>query len=327
MVLLDDVSLGPQELRGVLSEIPQCGVVIGCTRPLLGRLGRSVPLTGLAADTALEVIRNNLRRDLTDRERNEAVGLCVAIDGGRCICGPSSRKIGSACPSATPMTTGHSCSAILRWDAARVIAEGIARQGPGSRNARAAASATLTIIVEGAAVTRANLALFPVAPPPSTPRAWRRAISRSAWATLAGLVVMAVALPSAIGASRSGRPSARPSGSPTTTYQPSTGAPGPGSTRPGGSATHPGGGGSGGGSSGGGNSGGGSRSGGGNSGGAAVSKAVTSKAVARTRRSCARVGERVAAEFYRPRMPACLRIHRCHPGIGRSGDGAVPVGS
>jgi hypothetical protein len=437
MVLLDDVSLGPQELRGVLAEIPQCGVIIGCTRPIVGRIGRSVPLTGLASDTALEVIRNNLGRDLTDRERSEAVRLCTAIDGAPlhlrqaaalvrtgqhtfaelaraaeddvfaldrlsldALTGPQRRALALLAFAAGALLPTDLVGAVTdiadTWevltslrrrglaeqqqdrfglpvchaddyrslllrhlalgDAARVIAEWIARQGPGSRDARAAASAALTIIgyaaeradwpavvrlveavepilelagrwdawgdaltyglaatrlvgdlaaqgqmehqlgvhayiagdvdrareywesalrlreragdVEGAAVTRANLALFPVAPPPHARRTWRLGISKSAWATVAGLVVLAVTIPTAIGASRSSPPLTDPSGSPTGTYRPGTGAPGPGSAGTG--NTPPGdgvsGGGSSGGRSGGGTSGGGT-SGGGTSGG------------------------------------------------------------
>jgi hypothetical protein len=81
LVLLDDVTLGPAQLREVLDALPGCAVVVGSDRPVLGRRGRSVTLTGLPIHEALEVLRRDLGRDLTGPERADAGRLCELVDG------------------------------------------------------------------------------------------------------------------------------------------------------------------------------------------------------------------------------------------------------
>jgi hypothetical protein len=81
LLLLDDVTLGPSQLRGILDVLPGCTIVLGSDRPLLGRRGRSIPLTGLPNDAALEVLRQDLGRDLTGPERTAAERLCELVDG------------------------------------------------------------------------------------------------------------------------------------------------------------------------------------------------------------------------------------------------------
>ncbi|HEU5469141.1 MAG TPA: hypothetical protein VFV67_00695 [Actinophytocola sp.] len=80
-LLLDDVSLGPDELREVLDDLPRCTVIIGCNRPLLGRRGRSILLTGLPTDLARQALCRYLGRDLTAAERVDADRLCRLVGG------------------------------------------------------------------------------------------------------------------------------------------------------------------------------------------------------------------------------------------------------
>jgi CARDB len=80
-VLLDDVTLGPGELRELLDALPGCGVVLASDRPLLGRLGNSVPLRGLPDDAALDLLRHDLGRELSAQEHADARRLCGIVDG------------------------------------------------------------------------------------------------------------------------------------------------------------------------------------------------------------------------------------------------------
>jgi hypothetical protein len=81
LVLLDDVTFGPAQLREVLDALPGCAVVVGSDRPVLGRRGRSITLTGLPDHQALEVLRRDLGRDLVGPERADAERLCELVDG------------------------------------------------------------------------------------------------------------------------------------------------------------------------------------------------------------------------------------------------------
>lgn len=81
LVLLDDVTLGPGELRELLDALPGCGVVLASDRPLLGRLGTSIPLPGLPDDAALDLLRRDLGRELTAQEHADARRLCGIVDG------------------------------------------------------------------------------------------------------------------------------------------------------------------------------------------------------------------------------------------------------
>jgi CARDB len=81
LVLLDDVTLGPGELRELLDALPGCGVVLSSDRPLLGRLGSSIPLPGLVDAAALDLLRRDLGRELTSEERADAVRLSGIVDG------------------------------------------------------------------------------------------------------------------------------------------------------------------------------------------------------------------------------------------------------
>jgi hypothetical protein len=81
LVLLDDVTFGPGELGDLLEALPDCSVVVASEQPVLGRLGRSVHLAGLADDAALDLLADGLGRDLTDAERADAMRLCGIVDG------------------------------------------------------------------------------------------------------------------------------------------------------------------------------------------------------------------------------------------------------
>jgi hypothetical protein len=81
LVLLDDVTFGPGELGDLLEALPDCSVVVASKQPVLGRLGRSVHLAGLADDAALDLLADGLGRDLTDAERADALRLCGIVDG------------------------------------------------------------------------------------------------------------------------------------------------------------------------------------------------------------------------------------------------------
>ncbi len=81
LVLLDDVTLGPSQLREILDALPACSIVLGSDRPLLGRRGRSISLPGLPDRAALEVLRRDLGRDFTAQERSDAERLCELVDG------------------------------------------------------------------------------------------------------------------------------------------------------------------------------------------------------------------------------------------------------
>jgi hypothetical protein len=81
LVLLDDVSFGPGELRDLLDALPGCVVVVASEQPVLGQLGRSVHLAGLADDAALDLLADSLGRDLTGAEQADALRLRGIVDG------------------------------------------------------------------------------------------------------------------------------------------------------------------------------------------------------------------------------------------------------
>jgi hypothetical protein len=81
LVLLDEVTFGPGELRDLLDALPGCSVVVASEQPVLGRLGRSVHLAGLADDAALDLLADGIGRELTGAERADALRLCGIVDG------------------------------------------------------------------------------------------------------------------------------------------------------------------------------------------------------------------------------------------------------
>lgn len=68
LVLLDDVDLPPQDVERLLDELSNCSLVLGATRPLLGRHGTSLQLPGLRDRAAVTLLTRDLGRSLTPEE-------------------------------------------------------------------------------------------------------------------------------------------------------------------------------------------------------------------------------------------------------------------
>ena len=81
LVLLDDVTSGPGELRDLLDVLPGCSVVVASDQPVLGGLGRSVQLAGLDDDDALDLLGDGLGRRPIGAERADALRLCWIVQG------------------------------------------------------------------------------------------------------------------------------------------------------------------------------------------------------------------------------------------------------
>ena len=81
LVLLDDVTFGPGELRDLLDVLPGCSVVVASGQPVLGGLGRSVQLAGLDDDDALDLLGDSLGRRPIGAERADALRLCWTVQG------------------------------------------------------------------------------------------------------------------------------------------------------------------------------------------------------------------------------------------------------
>jgi tetratricopeptide (TPR) repeat protein len=81
VILLDDLSVRPSTVKEILDDLPHCRVIIGGVLPVLGRRGRSVPLTGLPTTAAIDLLRSDLGRDLTGPEFKDAERLCEVVDG------------------------------------------------------------------------------------------------------------------------------------------------------------------------------------------------------------------------------------------------------
>ncbi len=81
MAALDDIPFGPQHVAGLVRMLSGCGVVLGCTRPVIGRRGSSVALSGLSDDAAAEMARRALRRPLAGDERSALIRLNRAVEG------------------------------------------------------------------------------------------------------------------------------------------------------------------------------------------------------------------------------------------------------
>lgn len=81
VVAVDDVTAGPDKVDSLLDILPKCSLLLGSSRPVLGRRGTSQDLPGLPDDAALAVIGENLGRPLTDQELSAARQLTASIDG------------------------------------------------------------------------------------------------------------------------------------------------------------------------------------------------------------------------------------------------------
>src|SRR6266545_3903056 len=83
VVVLDDVTLEPQQLAEIASALPQCLVLIGSDsdQPVLDAGGVSVALPGLAEPAALQLLARDLGRPLDQGEADDAARLCAAVRG------------------------------------------------------------------------------------------------------------------------------------------------------------------------------------------------------------------------------------------------------
>ncbi len=81
IVVIDDVTAGPDQVGRLLEILRGCSVVITSTRPVLGQLGSSQDLAGLPADTALALLADHLGRPLTSQEVPAARRLAAAVGG------------------------------------------------------------------------------------------------------------------------------------------------------------------------------------------------------------------------------------------------------
>jgi hypothetical protein len=81
VIAIDDVSAGPDEVGRLLDTLPACSVVIGSTRPVLGKRGISQKLPGLSAEAALALLADDLARPLTGEELEAAGRLATAVEG------------------------------------------------------------------------------------------------------------------------------------------------------------------------------------------------------------------------------------------------------
>jgi hypothetical protein len=81
VVVLDDVTLEPQQLAEVAAALPQCLVLLGNEQPVLDAGGVSVALQGLAEPAGLQLLARDLGRPLGPGEADDAARLCAAVRG------------------------------------------------------------------------------------------------------------------------------------------------------------------------------------------------------------------------------------------------------
>jgi hypothetical protein len=81
MIVLDDVTLDPGQVEYLLRMLAGGGLVLASQRPILGRHGISLALTGLSDDAAVELVTAELGRPLTGGELAPVRRLIAAVDG------------------------------------------------------------------------------------------------------------------------------------------------------------------------------------------------------------------------------------------------------
>ncbi|MGI5518420.1 hypothetical protein [Streptomyces sp. CA-106131] len=81
VVVLDDVSYGPEQLGYLRRALPNCALVIGASAPVLGALGTSSALPGLPESAAVALLSRELGRFIPDFEMAAVRRLAAAVDG------------------------------------------------------------------------------------------------------------------------------------------------------------------------------------------------------------------------------------------------------
>jgi hypothetical protein len=81
VVMLDDLTLSPDEVGQLVASLPGCSLILAATQPLLGRHGTSVTLSGLTDRAAEELVAGDLGRPLTAAEQAAVRDLAAAVQG------------------------------------------------------------------------------------------------------------------------------------------------------------------------------------------------------------------------------------------------------
>jgi HYR domain len=81
VILLDDVTLGADEVGQLVANLAGASVIVASTRPVLGRQGMSITLAGLNDAAAVDLVASDLGRPLTAAEGPAVRALAQAVDG------------------------------------------------------------------------------------------------------------------------------------------------------------------------------------------------------------------------------------------------------
>jgi hypothetical protein len=79
--LLDDLAVGAVEVGELVANLAGASVIVASTRPVLGRHGASVNLTGLTDTAAVDLVVGDLGRPLTAPEESAVRALAQAVGG------------------------------------------------------------------------------------------------------------------------------------------------------------------------------------------------------------------------------------------------------
>jgi hypothetical protein len=79
--VLDDVAFGADQVAYLLEALSGCGLLVGCTRSIMGRHGMSLTLGGLPDDAAADLVQRSLGRPLAGFERPALSRLIRAVEG------------------------------------------------------------------------------------------------------------------------------------------------------------------------------------------------------------------------------------------------------
>ena len=81
LILLDDVQMAQHDLEHVLDIAPQSAFVVATRKRCLWGEVRAVPLEGLPAESALQLLEREMERSLGATERSPAEALCAELGG------------------------------------------------------------------------------------------------------------------------------------------------------------------------------------------------------------------------------------------------------